>query len=461
MFNTWLTMRQIDEALQEGRLDDAFQLANHSKVRGYHHAGDLLRTLGLAFLERARFRIKQKEMVEAWQDWQHAQELSIDPPLLAKVKGEWQAAVHAELRQGMEARQLKNVLEQLQRYRSLGLHDPDLPRWEELCKAWLAADELVQKGELALALKKLDAVDVKDVKACAAFREELLRQQMRFSEMKMSLQDALAQEQWREVIRLADQLLVIAPQNTELRRVRTAAWRELEPATLIHSPPPKRKEPPVEPAPLPEPALPRRFILWVDGSGGYLVCLDRRVSLGQGAEGNVDVPIMADISRLHAYICRDGEGYLLEAVRPVTLNKKAIEKTLLKDGDVFCLGAHCHLRFNQPVSVSNTATLKILSPHRLPLALDGIILMDETCLLGDQGEVHVKVPGMLKPLAILKKRDELWVQSARLFQIDGQEVKNRGALQLDSTITGDDFRISLEPVKGQPIAIKAPSRPRS
>src|SRR5262249_59757954 len=66
---------------------------------------------------------------------------------------------------------------------------------------------------------------------------------------------------------------------------------------------------PLEP---PQP-LPKRFFLWIDGVGAYLVCLGNRVSIGQATgEGPVDVPLFADVSRIHAALTRDTEGYLLE-----------------------------------------------------------------------------------------------------------------------------------------------------
>src|SRR5262249_16929341 len=57
-----------------------------------------------------------------------------------------------------------------------------------------------------------------------------------------------------------------------------------------------------------------RFFLWIDGVGGYLVCQGNRLTFGQaGLDARVDVPLVADVSRLHATVSRDAEGYLLEA----------------------------------------------------------------------------------------------------------------------------------------------------
>ncbi len=61
-----------------------------------------------------------------------------------------------------------------------------------------------------------------------------------------------------------------------------------------------------------------RFLMWVDAVGGFWVCLGDQITLGQPAvEGRADVPILGDLSKRHARIRRDGEGYLIEAFRPV------------------------------------------------------------------------------------------------------------------------------------------------
>ena len=65
-------------------------------------------------------------------------------------------------------------------------------------------------------------------------------------------------------------------------------------------------------------SLPKRFLLWVDGVAGYLVCTSPRVTFGQAVleGGPVDVPLVADVSRVHAELTRDGEGYLVESGKP-------------------------------------------------------------------------------------------------------------------------------------------------
>src|SRR5437588_2113599 len=60
--------------------------------------------------------------------------------------------------------------------------------------------------------------------------------------------------------------------------------------------------------------------LWIDGVGGYLLCLSHRVTLGQAlVDRQVDIALIADVSRHHATIQRDPEGYFLEAQRKVQI----------------------------------------------------------------------------------------------------------------------------------------------
>src|SRR5262249_20231061 len=108
-----------------------------------------------------------------------------------------------------------------------------------------------------------------------------------------------------------------------------AAAGLLTPPTLAPAPPPS--PPPSDRGTLP---VPKRFLLWVDGVGGYLVCPAPRVTFGLATpEGPVDVPLYADVSRLHAEISRDGEGYVIESGKGVLVNGKEVSRAVLAAGD--------------------------------------------------------------------------------------------------------------------------------
>src|SRR5439155_7594238 len=127
-----------------------------------------------------------------------------------------------------------------------------------------------------------------------------------------------------------------------------------------------------------------RFVLWIDAVGGYLVCLSDDVYIGQASPGaNVDVAIQADISRRHAKIRREGEGYILDPLhQKVKVDGKPVASPmLLSDGDEIELGDKVRLRFRKPHVLSASARLEMVSRHRLQPHVDGVLLMAESCVL--------------------------------------------------------------------------------
>src|SRR5512145_2091838 len=125
-----------------------------------------------------------------------------------------------------------------------------------------------------------------------------------------------------------------------------------------------------------------RHLLWIDGVGGFLVCPAPRITLGHAsARPAPDMPLLADVSRLHAALQRDAEGYALEAFRPVQVNGRDCERATLRSGDRITLGASCQLMFWQPLPVSASARLDVASGHRLTFPVSSVLLMAETLVL--------------------------------------------------------------------------------
>jgi hypothetical protein len=200
-------------------------------------------------------------------------------------------------------------------------------------------------------------------------------------------------------------------------------------------------------------ALPR-YLLWIDGVGGYLVCLGSRLTFGQAAlDVRIDVPLIADVSRLHATVTRDGEGYVLEAVRPVQVNGQSVTRALLQPGDRLTLGATCQFLFRLPVPGSMTARLDLVSGHRLPLAVDGVLLMAETLVLGSGPQSHVTMPDLKNQVVLFRhKRSEgesLGVRANGPLRVNGEPSTGRALLGPHATVSGDDFAFAIEPAGGR------------
>src|SRR5262249_20552437 len=140
--------------------------------------------------------------------------------------------------------------------------------------------------------------------ALERFQREVEQKAGSFPALLGRLHEAANQARWRDVIDLSEQVLAAAPQHAEARKARARACKAIEPVTGA-------EKSTIQPAPAENASSPR-FLLWIDGVGGFLVCLAPKVTMGQATpEGNVDLPLFADISRVHATLTRDVEGYLL------------------------------------------------------------------------------------------------------------------------------------------------------
>lgn len=450
MLKSWLTFRHISSALKEGRLEEAWHLLKEPAVRRQEQAKEFLLRCGIAFLARAKQLGKQNNLAGAMKDLNLAREAGVEETTIELVKSSLfdqnLASVKSALDQGQPAQAL-SLIESLKKQE---IDPPQLDALQQIARAWLIAKETAQRGEFAQAVQRIEKVNYQTVAVLHKLHAEWKRNQERFPQMCDQLHQAVQQQQWRQVVKLADDLLALAPEHTEVRKARAKAWKALEPPTLVHTPAGVHQDNQLKLAdtPVEQEDTPRRLLCWIDGVGGYLICLSSRVSLGRATgDATVDIPLFADVSRLHAYLNRDSEGgYVLEAVRPVQVNGKSVEKVVLKDGDELALGTACKLRFRQPLAVSGTARLELLSRHRLPLSIDGVLLMADACLMGDNTGTHVTVPGLTRPLALVRQGDGLAVQCAGPFEIDGQAFKGRAPLTIKSTVVADEMRLKLEPV---------------
>ena len=127
---------------------------------------------------------------------------------------------------------------------------------------------------------------------------------------------------------------------------------------------------------------------------------------------------MGDLSRNHATIARDGDGYVLRAHEATFVNNRKVETAPLHDGDVIRLGQTVELEFRQPSPVSSSARLAVVSRHRLPLAVDGILLMAETCIIGNTPQSHITASGLSEPVVLYRQGNALWCRAANGFEVD-------------------------------------------
>lgn len=515
----WLTLRQAADAVAAGRPDDAHRLLAPLIEAGHRKAWRAARDVAKGYCKRAGRAMDSDHTEAAWQDLLAAESLNTGEKCVIDLRQSLSRFGLVQARGALEAGDPERAAERAARLRERGVRHPDLPRVEAAAEAWLAAAGKADRGDFLPALDDLhrlrdqfpappDGLD--------RFRAAVKARHERFLDAVGRAQEASVLRHWRDAVGAADEALAAAPAYHAARTMRDKAWRAAYPETGPHepaaeaaadpfartlshagnTPPDDRPNPsamttPARPmsassrlAQLPDDRtfrargpsrldppppsdrgdfgsdrsnLPRRFLLWVDGVAGFLVCTGPRVTFGQAVleGGPVDVPLFADVSRIHAELSRDGEGFLIEAgkaaatagPRTLLVNGKDVSRSVLNPGDRITLGATCQFQFHRPVAVSGTARLELTSGHRLVHAVEGVLLMANEVILGPADGAHVRVPGVTERVLLYRSKDGLCVRvpGGKVLVNDCPHAE-RAPLPLPATVEADGVTFAVEPV---------------
>ncbi len=500
----WLAVRQARELIRDGQLDAAGRLLAPLAAQGYRKAAQLQRDLAQAYLDRAARHQAAADADAAWTDLHAAESLV---PEAARNTALRDALTRLGVDQTATALVLGHPLRALhaaQRLAEHGVKSPPLTALSDAARAWLDAADLADRGDFPAAIELLSAARRPLAGPAAAGIDRVLvdlrGRAGQFAGGVGPLTAAAANGNWPEAARLAERLLALAPARADIRSLGARAWAALKPdshppagrpvfdsavplirtavftgaagtsegaadafvettyfsgaAAGVGSSGGRSSARPSSrfqsgPDHTPGTPLPKRFMLWVDGVGGYLVCLGSRVTVGQAiGDAPVDVPVFAELAKLHAEIVRDADGgYVLEAARDATVNGRPVPRAVLSAGDRITLGASCQLLFHRPVAISATARLDVVSGHRLPWAVDGILLMDQSVMLGEAGRAHLSWPDDDGPGAILHRtKDGLALKCPGKFRVDNRPCQDRADLPLPGVVTGDGFTFALDPI---------------
>jgi hypothetical protein len=192
-----------------------------------------------------------------------------------------------------------------------------------------------------------------------------------------------------------------------------------------------------------------KFVVWIDEVGAFLMFLKNEITVGgPAADGaGADLALLANLSRRHATLARSGERYLLEAHAPVHVAGRPVhDRVDLADGSELALGANVRLRFRIPSAMSGTARLDFASDHRPTRAVDAVILMDDTCLIGPTAENHIRCPGWRQSVLLFRRDGKLWCKSREEIFLDGRHAPDGGRLESGMVVTGAEVRFRIEEV---------------
>jgi hypothetical protein len=468
----WLVLRQAREAVEHHRPEEAHRLIEPLIAAGYRKAWRLAREVVKEYIARAAKHLDQHNTDAAWRDLLAAESLNTGEKGLVEFRQTLARLGLVQARAVLEAGYPLETVAAVGKLRDRGVRHPDLALLESSARDWGQAAELADRGEFLRALEALDRLRPSlpcPVAGLERFRKAVLERYGRFQTAVGTLYDAAESRRWREALAASDAVLAVAPEHREAKAIRGKAWLAASPDTADYVSvaveqheagaafaDTRRDSGRPVPPPLPpqgssyasSPSLPKRFLLWVDGVGGYLVCLSNRVTFGQATgEAPIDVPLFADVSRLHAEISRDGEGYIVESTKSVLVNGREAIRAVLASGDRVTLGATCQFLFQKPVAVSSTARLQLTSGHRLPVAVDGVLLMGNELMLGPGPEAHIVLPGLVAPVLIYRSKEGLGVRvGSGVFRIDDRPHTDRAALALPAVVSSDSFTFAIEPV---------------
>lgn len=197
--------------------------------------------------------------------------------------------------------------------------------------------------------------------------------------------------------------------------------------------------------------------LWIDGVGCWVVCPAPSVTLGGPVDPGSSQPpaglcFLANLRRRHATIERVGESYRLETTDGEVNGRTVQGETFLSSGELITLGSNVVMRFQQPSVLSASAVLtpaggywpRMFRGGQTPGSVDGIVLMDEVCLLGPGSDAHVPCPGWEEQIVLHRRDGALWCRASTQAQMDSRAINESAPLGEGVVVSGDSWRFRTE-----------------
>ena len=279
------------------------------------------------------------------------------------------------------------------------------------------------------------------------------------------LRRAMTYQQWSSVSLICRQLLVIAPQYTvaqdAIRRLMDISKNQVNENTVQTN----KQESTVasgratsnthETEAICGDTTPsiqtedKKFMLWIDGVGGYLVCPGKTNVVGQAIdETDVQIPILGDLKEHHCKIESFGRDHVIQPMATVSLDGKEVQPdTPLKSQQIIELEGGVNLRYAQPHPLSGSARLEFHSRHRTAPWSDSVLLANGPLILGPNQQNHVHCPDWKSDLIIFQRDGKWFARTDGEFEIDGERISIEGPINLNSRIVASDFTLSLEPLE--------------
>ncbi|HEX5471907.1 MAG TPA: FHA domain-containing protein [Lacipirellulaceae bacterium] len=476
-----MRLREARVACNSGRYDDASHLLADESLREFLPAKRLAHDVAGKMVERARNRFAIGDTVAGWKDLLAADRLGGQIEAVNQLRLNYADAALRDAQKYLAAGEPTSALSLLEKLEKRGLADEHIRTCTLIGRLMQESARLAAHGHFteasasnqrAEALVRLDRAPP-DIMMEIAARLDAERHRLDAAAAECQriggeMHASLLAENWNAVLNAADALLAVAPQHTAAAQARRRAWKAVGmdvtrlysdrlhrgPAPLdVGKPDFRRCRPSTRPSARSSEVdtvagnqNPQRALLWVDAVGGFLVCLDDCVAIGQPSPGEqIAVPILADLSRRHALIRRDAESYVLEPLQRTLLDGLEIsEPTLLADNALIQLGDNVRVRFNKPHALSSSAKLTLESHHKTQPSADAVLLMANSCVLGPNPHCHVRCRNWQRDIVVYRQSSQLFCRADEPLSIDGLSTDRHAEIPSGARIEGEDFSFTWE-----------------
>ena len=458
--------RKVHEQADAGKLSEATTLFLHSQLQEFHGGQELAGQLAQKLMARAHANASRQDFVLAWQDLAHADRLyalttgGCPSQLLRQRQELVELAVETaegHLSAGRPMQALRVVADLKRRH----ILDSRADRIESLSNRIHDAERLAAQGAWSDAQQALEKVLAlrPDLNWVQSRRQALAQQTATAGGLTNRLQSAMQESRWSTARQVSSQLLDIAPHLQFAADALRRSMKRQQPPLIAENPPPhepalhdtssgKLSETDTKLGKAAGGTTMNRSMLWVDGVGGFLLCVDPQITVGRALpDAGIEIPVLGDLHRRHLRIARVGSDFLATALAEVSVGGQAISNPhLLQKNQRLTLGKTVVIEFRIPHPLSTSARLNIVSRHRTQPWADAIILVSDTVILGPQETSHIVCPEMEGELVLCWGQNGWTCRYAGNIEVDGKVFTTPTSLTETCRISGDGFSMTLEAV---------------
>lgn len=438
--------QKTKQAIDSGDLEQSLQSILQHKQQNNLKVRELAKLVATKLASRSERYLDLNNEEGAWVDLLNAELLRTKLPFVEKIREKLTSLMMVRAQNCLGAGNLSQCEEILGKLRDRNCTATELPMLITTCVTWIEGREFAEKGEFQPAMAALDRVKRRLIYYDKGVLDELLllhAKKLDFDRILPSFYSAVSIKDKARILELGAMLLAIAPRHYEINRIRKAAFKELEVNSKLIPLDTPSSHPGFK---IPVSPHNSSYFIWIDNIAGYLVLLDDKVTIGHaGVDNSVGLPWVADIASIHASLVRQDEGFLIEPHQAVSLDGKAITSTeILNNDSILQLGDTCKIKFRLPFRGSLTAILEPISHHRPPVPVDGVILMSQTLIFGNNEGCHIKIPTLNKSIRIYRTSEGLKLKAEGVTRVNGNIISDSVLLEKFTIVVFENITFSIE-----------------